>query len=55
MSEEIKGKRVAVMVANEGVEQIEMTAPIEALKNAGAEVDLSAPEHGEVQAFNHLD
>ena len=55
MSEEIKGKRVAVMVANEGVEQIEMTAPIEALKNAGAEVDLIAPEHGEVQAFNHLD
>ena len=38
MSEEIKGRRVAVLVANEGIEQIEMTAPIEALKNAGAQV-----------------
>lgn len=55
MSEEIKGRRVAVLVANEGIEQIEMTAPIEALKNAGAQVDLIAPEHGEVQARNHLD
>jgi len=55
MSEEIKGKRVAVLVANEGVEQIELTSPVEALKAAGAEVDLIALEHGEIQAFNHLD
>jgi len=55
MSDELSGKRVAILVANEGVEQVELTAPLEALKNAGAEVDLIAPETGEVQAFNHLD
>ena len=55
MSEELKGKRVAVMTANEGVEQIELTAPVEALRGAGAEVDLIAPEAGTVQAFSHLD
>ncbi len=55
MSEELNGMRVAVMVDNEGVEQIEMTRPVEALKAAGAEVDLIAPESGEIQAFNHLD
>jgi protease I len=55
MSEELNGVRVAVMVANEGVEQVEMTRPVEALREAGAEVDLIAPEAGEIQAFNHLD
>lgn len=55
MSEELNGLRVAVLVDNEGVEQIELTRPVEALKGAGAEVDLIAPEAGEIQAFNHLD
>jgi protease I len=55
MAEELKGRRVAVLVANEGVEQIEMTTPIEALREAGADVDLIAPEDEEIQAFNHLD
>jgi protease I len=51
----LKDKRIAFLTANEGVEQIELTAPLEAVKGAGAEVDLLAPEAGEVQAFNHLD
>jgi protease I len=55
MSEELNGLRVAVMLDNEGVEQVELDRPVEALKNAGAEVDLIAPEAGEIQAFNHLD
>jgi protease I len=55
MSETLSGKRVAVLTANEGVEQVELTEPVEALRNAGAEVDLIAPESGEIQAFNHLD
>ena len=54
MSRELEGKRVAVMTANEGVEQVELTGPVEALKEAGAEVDLIAPQTGKVQAFNHL-
>ena len=55
MSERIDGKRVAFLVANEGVEQIELTAPWEAVEKAGGEPELIAPEKGEVQAFNHLD
>jgi protease I len=53
--DQLKGKRIAVLVANEGVEQVELTEPLEAVKAAGAEVDLLAPEAGEIQAFNHLD
>jgi protease I len=55
MPDQLKGKRVAFLVANEGVEQVELTDPLEAVREAGAEVDLLAPEAGEVQAFNHLD
>ena len=55
MSERIDGKRVAFLVANEGVEQVELTAPWEAVEEAGGEPVLIAPETGEVQAFEHLD
>ena len=55
MSERIDGKRVAFLVANEGVEQVELTAPWEAVEEAGGEPVLIAPEAGEVQAFEHLD
>ena len=55
LADDLNGRRVAVLVANEGVEQVEMTTPIEALREAGAEVDLVAPEDDEIQAFNHLD
>jgi protease I len=55
MSERIDGKRVAFLVANEGVEQVELTTPWKAVEGAGGEPELIAPESGEVQAFNHLD
>lgn len=55
MSNELNGLRVAILTANEGVEQVELTEPLKALKEAGAGVDLIAPETGEIQAFNHLD
>ncbi|HEV7563531.1 MAG TPA: type 1 glutamine amidotransferase domain-containing protein [Solirubrobacterales bacterium] len=55
MADELKGKKVAFLVANEGVEQVELTEPWDAIREAGAETELLAPEAGEVQAFNHLD
>lgn len=55
MSDQLQGKRVAFLMANEGVEQVELTEPMEAVKSAGAEVDLLAPEAGLIQAFKHLD
>src|SRR5438270_13289912 len=51
----LDGKKVAILVANEGIEQVELTEPRKALEEAGATVTLLAPEAGEAQAFNHLD
>jgi protease I len=55
MSDRLQGKRIAFVTANEGVEQVELTEPMSAVRDVGAEVELLAPESGEVQAFNHLD
>ncbi len=55
MSDDLNGMRVAMLMDNEGVEQVELTEPLKALKDAGAQVDLVAPERGQIQAFNHLD
>jgi protease I len=55
MSSQLQDKKIAILVANEGVEQIELTSPRDALREAGAEIDLLALEGSEIQAFNHLD
>jgi protease I len=55
MANELEGKRIAFLMSNEGVEQVEFTEPRKAVEEAGAEVDVIAPEEGEIQAFNHLD
>jgi protease I len=55
MAEDLSGKTIAILVANEGIEQVELVEPRKALEQAGATVHLIAPESGEVQAFNHLD
>ena len=55
MADELQGKKIAFVVANEGAEQVELTRPLEAVREAGAETELIAPEEGQAQAFNHLD
>ena len=52
MAEELKGKRFA-MVATDGFEQPELTEPREALKRAGAVVDIVAPKSGRIQGMRH--
>jgi protease I len=47
--------RVAVLVANEGIEQVELTEPWKALRQAGAQPELIAPRDGRAQAMNHHD
>ncbi|MFR0356137.1 type 1 glutamine amidotransferase domain-containing protein [Streptomyces sediminimaris] len=47
--------RIAFLTAPEGVEQVELTEPWQAAKNAGHEPVLVSTESGEIQAFNHLD
>jgi protease I len=55
MAGALEGKRVAFLMANEGVEQVELTEPWKAVQDAGGHPVLVAPDAGEVQAFNHLD
>jgi protease I len=55
MTEDLSGKKIAFLVAQEGVEEVELTEPWRAVERAGASPELIAPEAGEVQAFNHLD
>lgn len=55
MSDELQGKRVAFIVANEGVEEVELTDPWTAVERAGGTAVLLAPEAGKVQAYHHLD
>ena len=55
MADELRGIRVAFVVANEGIEQVELTEPWQAGERAGGQPQLIAPEPGEAQAFRHLD
>lgn len=48
-------KKVAFLVASEGIEQVELTEPWKAVTDAGHEAVLVSPESGTVQMFNHLD
>lgn len=51
--QDMTGRRIAVVLANSGVEQVELTTPWRALGDAGAQMTLVAPEAGTVQAFNN--
>ncbi|MFL5822850.1 MAG: type 1 glutamine amidotransferase domain-containing protein [Solirubrobacteraceae bacterium] len=54
MAGELKGKRVAFLFT-EGVEQVELTEPLKAVKDAGADADLISLETGEVEMWEHFD
>jgi protease I len=47
--------RIAFLMAPEGVEQIELTEPWQAVTDQGHETALVSTEPGQIQAFNHLD
>jgi len=51
----LDGKKVAILVAPEGVEQVELTEPKDAVEKEGARTTLLSTEAGDIQAFNHLD
>jgi protease I len=51
-TESIQGKRIAFL-AMDGVEQVELTEPWKAVKDAGATPELISLESGEIQGFNH--
>jgi len=51
----LAGLRVAFVTANEGVEQVELVEPWNAVVAAGGRPELIAPQVGPVQLMNHLD
>lgn len=52
MANELKGRRVAIL-ATDGVEQVELTRPRDALKSAGADVKVVSPAANRLQGYNH--
>ncbi len=52
MADSLKGKKIAI-IATDGVEQVELVKPREAVQEAGAETELLSPNSGEIQAMNH--
>ncbi|TYB69819.1 type 1 glutamine amidotransferase [Nonomuraea sp. PA05] len=51
----LDGKTIAFLVAPEGVEQVELTEPWKAVKQAGGTPRLVSTSPGQIQGFNHLD
>jgi len=54
MTNSLTNKKVAFLVAPEGVEQVELTEPWQAVENAGGTAELVSTEIGTVQAYHHL-
>jgi protease I len=54
MPESLSGKKIAFLAAD-GVEQVELVKPWEAIKGAGAEVELISINSGQIQGVNHHD
>lgn len=51
----LQGRTIAFLVAPEGVEQVELTEPWQAVLEAGGTARLVSTESGRIQAFDHLD
>ena len=52
MDQSLKGRKVAILADN-GFEQVEMTEPRRALREAGAETHLISPQREQVKGWNH--
>jgi protease I len=50
----LDGKKIAFL-ATDGVEQVELTEPWNAVRGEGAQPELISLEEGQIQGFNHLD
>jgi protease I len=47
----LSNRKIAIL-SEEGFEQVELTSPLEALKNAGATVEVVSPKSGKIKAWN---
>ena len=55
MSNDLHDVRVAFLVANEGIEEVELTQPWRAVMDAGGQPELVASEPGLAETMHHLD
>ena len=55
MAPTLKGRTIAFLVAPEGIEQVELTEPWQAVRDAGGAPRLVSTDSGTVQGFQHLD
>jgi protease I len=53
MANELQGRKVAILLAPIGTEQVEFTEPKKAVEEAGAEVDVIGIQTGEAQTMNN--
>ena len=51
MARDVKGKKVAILTEN-GFEEVELTSPMNALEQAGVEVDVISPQKEKVKAWD---
>jgi protease I len=51
VADELRGKKIAILAAD-GVEQVELERPRQAVRDAGAETELLSISSGEIQAMN---
>lgn len=54
MAQELKGKKVAILVTN-GFEQVELIEPRKALDAAGADTKVISPQKGKVRGWDHTE
>ena len=55
MAPTLNGRTIAFLVAPEGIEQVELTEPWQAVQDAGGTARLVSTDSGTVQGFQHLD
>jgi protease I len=51
-TQKLSGKRVAIITEN-GFEEVELTSPLQALKEAGADAQIVSPQQDKVKAWDH--
>lgn len=54
MSNELSGKKIAIL-ATDGFEQVELTEPMKAVKDAGAEVEIVSLKDGKIHGYHHME
>jgi deglycase len=52
-SEPLRGRKIAILIAPAGTEQVEFTEPKKAVADAGAEVDVISAQPGPARTYNH--